>query len=191
MRTSQLSWGLAICVLFSAAYGIADAQTTKPSPGVETSAGMQQQVNLSPEEQLSQADSFVARMGVSGSTVRRLLEQARAQRDVVKTLCLNDKLNQIDVATRSAQDRRTALEQASLRKDTEVAHHEFTILTVLRQRVEQISAEANQCIGEEAGFIGETKITTTVDPNLPTEDPSGYPDNPIISVPPVCASCVR
>ena len=100
-------------------------------------------------------------------------------------------VNQIDVATRSAQDRRGALEQASLRKDSDLAGHEFTILTVLRQRVEQLGAEANQCIGEEAGFIGETKITTTVDPNLPTEDPSAYPENPIISVPPVTASPIR
>jgi len=154
---------------------------------------MQRQVNLSPQEQLTQADSFIARMGVSGSNVRRMLEQARNQRDVVKTLCLNDKLNQIDVATRSAQDRRSALEQASGRRDGDLASHEFTILTVLRQRVEQLGGEANQCIGEEAGFIGETKITTTVDPNLPTEDPSAYPDslNPVVSVPPVCASCVR
>ena len=186
MRMRRYGWGLAISALLSAVYGVADAQTSKPN--ADTSAGMQRQVNLSPQEQLAQADAFVARMGVTGGSVRRMLEAARAQRDVVKTLCLNDKLNQIDVATRSAQDRRGALEQASVRKDSDLAGHEFTILTVLRQRVEQLGAEANQCIGEEAGFIGETKITTTVDPNLPTEDPSAYPENPIISVPPVTAS---
>lgn len=188
MRTRRYGWGLAIVALLSAVYGVADAQTSKPSTGADTSVGMQRQVNLSPQEQLAQADAFVARMGVTGGSVRRMLEQARAQRDVVKTLCLNDKLNQIDVATRSAQDRRASLEQATLRKDSDLAGHEFTILTVLRQRVEQLGAEANQCIGEEAGFIGETKITTTVDPNLPNEDPSAYPENPIVSPPPVIAS---
>src|SRR5918911_795429 len=181
MRMRRFGWGISVCALLSAVYGVADAQTTKvgPSSG-ETSVGMQRQVNLSPQEQLAQADAFVARMGVTGSGVRRMLEQARAPRDVVKTLCLNDKLNQIDVAIRSAQDRRAALEQASLRKDADLANHEFTILTVLRQRVEQLHAEANQCIGEEAVLFGETKITTTIDPNLPHEDPSSYPDNPIV-----------
>jgi hypothetical protein len=172
--------------LLSALYGAADAQA--PKTNADTSVGMQRQVNLSPQEQLAQADAFVARMGVTGGSVRRMLEQARAQRDVVKTLCLNDKLNQIDVATRSAQERRESLEQANLRKDNDLASHEFTILNVLRQRVDQLGAEANQCIGEEAGFIGETKITTTVDPNLPSEDPSVYPENPVVSVPPVIAS---
>ena len=174
--------------MFSALCGVADAQTTKASGGTDTSVGMQRQVNLAPQEQLAQADAFVAQMGVVGSSVRRMLEQARAQRDVVKTLCLNDKLNQIDVATRSAHDRRAQLEQASTRHDADLANHEFTILTVLRQRVEQLRAEANQCVGEESVLFGETKVVTTIDPNLPHEDPSSYPDNPIVSVPPVTAS---
>jgi hypothetical protein len=192
MRIRRLGWGLTACVLLSAAYGVADAQTAAPtaSPS-DTSIGMQRQVNLSPKEQLAQADMFLARMGVTGTNVRHLLEQARATRDVVKTLCLNDKLNQIDVATRSARDRRTSLEQATQRNDPDLANHEFTILTVLRQRVEQLSAEANQCIGEEAVLYGTTKVITTIDPNLPNEDPSSYPDNPIISMPPPCTSCIR
>ena len=193
MRIRRLGWGLTACVLLSALYGAADAQTASPaSPtGGDTSVGMQRQVTLSPKEQLAQADVFLARMGQTGTNVRHLLEQSRAARDVVKTLCLNDKLNQIDVATRSARDRRTSLDQASQRGDNDLANHEFTILTVLRQRVEQLSAEANQCIGEEAVLYGETKIVTTIDPNLPHEDPSSYPDNPIISMPPPCASCVK
>jgi hypothetical protein len=178
--------------LLSALYGVADAQTTKPAPGgSETSVGLQRQVNLTPQEQLAQADTFISRMGVTGSNIRRMLEQARAQRDVVKTLCLNDKLNQVDVATRSAQDRRAQLEQAALRKDTDLANHEFTILTVLRQRVEQLGAEANQCIGEEAVMFGETKVITTIEPGQPTEDVTSYPENPVVSTPPPCASCIR
>jgi hypothetical protein len=176
----------------SALYGVADAQTTTgTSPAADTSVGMQRQVNLTPKEQLTQADVFIARMSVTGTNVRHLLEQGRASRDVVKTLCLNDKLNQIDVAGRSAHDRRVSLDQAVQRSDADLANHEFTILTVLRQRVEQLAAEANQCIGEEAVLFGETKIVTTIDPTLPHEDPSSYPDNPIISMPPPCASCVK
>ena len=192
MRIRRLGWGLGACVLLSAVYGAADAQIAATSPATgDTSAGMQRKVALSPKEQLGQADAFLARMAVTGTTVRHLLEQARATRDVVKTLCLNDKLNQIDVANRSAHDRRTSLDQAAQRSDPDLANHEFTILTVLRQRVEQLAAEANQCIGEEAVLFGETKVVTTIDPNLPHEDPSSYPDNPIVSMPPPCASCIK
>jgi hypothetical protein len=125
------------------------------------------------------------------TSVRRQLETARSQRDVVKTLCLNDKLNQIDVAIRSARERRQGLELAVNRRDADLSNHEFTILTVLRQRAEQLTAEANQCIGQEAGFIGDSAVTATIDPNLPKEDPSEYPVPQIIIEPPACSSCFR
>jgi hypothetical protein len=195
MRTRFLGWGLALSALFTAGiYRVASAQaqTTAPSaPARETSMGLQREASLSPQEEVKQADSFVGRIAVTGSSVRRMLEQARAQRDVVKTLCLNDKVNQIDVAQRSAEDRRTALGAAASRNDPDLANHEFTILTVLRQRVEQLGAESNQCVGEELTLIGESKVTTTIDPNLPTDDSSAYPEYPVVSLPPTCASCVK
>ena len=122
------------------------------------------QVNLTPAEELAQSEQLLSRMDSSRSGVRRQLETARAQRDVVKTLCLNDKLNQLDVAIRSARERRQSLEAAASRADADLATHEFTILSVLRQRADQLTAEANQCIGQEAGFIGDSAVTATVEP---------------------------
>jgi hypothetical protein len=123
--------------------------------------------------------------------VRRQLETARAQRDVVKTLCLNDKLNQLDVAVRSARERREALQAAVQRSDADLASHEFTILSVLRQRSDQLTAEANQCIGQEAGFIGDSAVSATVDPGLP--EPTGWapPGDNVIVEPPTCSSCIK
>jgi hypothetical protein len=99
-------------------------------------------------------------------------------------------LSQIDVAIRSAKDRKSALQAAVARNDQELSNHEFTILTVLRQRDEQLSAEANQCIGEEAAFVGATNVSTTIDNTLPPTDDTQYspPDNTIVSYPPLSAS---
>ena len=72
----------------------------------------QKQQQLTPQQQIVEADSQIARMEQASGNVRRQLEAARAARDVVKTLCLNDKLSQIDVATRSAKDRRQSLQLA-------------------------------------------------------------------------------
>ena len=136
---------------------------------------------------------MLTRMEGAASQIRKQLEQAREQRDVVKTLCLNDKLSQVDVAIRSARDRANALKAAAQRGDSELANHEFTILTVLRQRSEQLTAEANQCIGEESAFIGETKTTMVVDPSLPEEDTTAFPpsDPTLVTEPPRCTSCSR
>jgi hypothetical protein len=165
------------------------AQPAVPGGPNDPNAGLQRQVTLSPQEQLAQADGDMARMEQSRSNVRRQLMEAREQRDVVKTLCLNDKLTQLNVAISSAQERRDALAAAVKRSDGDLASHEFTIMSVLRQRSDQLATEANQCVGEEVGVVGQSSVTTSVDPNLPSEDPSEYPTFTVVVEVPGCASC--
>lgn len=162
-----------------------------PSGGGDAQVGVQQRQNLSPQDQLKEAESSIARMEQGANVVRRQLAAAREAHDVVKTLCLNDKLSQIDVAIRSARERKASHATAVQRNDVELGTHEFTILTVLRQRGEQLTAEANQCLGEDLSFIGKTEVITQVDPTLPGNDQTEYPptDPTIVSSPPVCVSC--
>jgi hypothetical protein len=179
MRKTRWSWGLALAGLVVAGWGVALAQT----PGAPAAQ---------PNVMLAQADALIGRMGVTSATIRRQLEQARSSRDVVKTLCLSDKLNQIDVALRSAQERRAKLESALARHDQELANHEATILGTMGRRSSELAGEANQCIGQDAFYVGRSQVTTTIDPNLPRTDPTAPPDNAAIVVtPPPCASCVR
>ena len=152
--------------------------------------GFQRKTSLTPQEQLAESAKHLGRMEQAAGGVRKMLEEARKQRDVVKTLCLNDKLSQIDVAIRSGRDRRTQLQAAVNRNDSELANHEFTILTVLRQRSEQLVAEANQCIGEEAAFVGDTRTRVTIDPSIPPDETPYPPTDPtLVTGPPQCTSC--
>lgn len=172
--------------------GIAKAQAPSLPPPPDASFGLARQVSASPEEQLAETDAHLNRIEAARASIRRLLETARAQRDILKTLCLNDKLNQMDVALRSARERRQSLEAAVRRRDADLANHEYTILNVLRQRAEQISAEANLCIGKEAEIVEtENAISTDIDPGLPQEDPSEYPHQPVILEPATCTTCVK
>jgi len=194
MRLSKLKWfGVIVAVAIAAVPALAQTDTagTPATTAGSGQVGFTKTQQLSPQQQLVESDSQISRMEQAAGNVRRMLEQARAARDVVKTLCLNDKLSQIDVAVRSAKDRRSSLQLAVTRNDTELGNHEFTILTVLRQRTEQLSAEANQCIGEEATLIGESKVTTSVDPTLPPDDDlqTPTPDPNVVINPPSCTSC--
>jgi hypothetical protein len=172
--------------------GSATAQAQGQSGGASTGGaadaqvGFQHKQQLTPQEELAQADAVLTRMDQASGTVRRQLERARTARDVVKSLCLNDKLSQIDVAARSAKDRQSALQAAAGRNDAELSNHEFTIMTVLKQRAEQLSAEANQCLGEEVAFVGQTQVQTEVNPNLPETETAGYPggETPPLGGPP-------
>jgi DNA-binding FrmR family transcriptional regulator len=191
---STFKWLFGVGIL--AYVASAAAQTPPPAAPAATGTasdaqvGFQRKTQLTPQEQVVEARKHLARMEGGSAGIRKMLEEARKLRDVVKTLCLNDKLSQSDVAVRSARDRLQQLQAAVGRNDVELSNHEFTILTVLRQRVEQLVAEANQCIGEESAFIGDTKTTVQIDPGIAPDD-TPYPDtNPTLIVgPPQCTSC--
>jgi hypothetical protein len=190
-RQKILGFSALAAFAFLLGHGIAVAQAPAAPQLPDANAGLSRQVNLSPQEQVQQGDAILARMDSSRQVVRRQLEAARAQRDVVKTLCLNDKLNQIDVAIRSARERKQSLDAAAARSDADLSNHEYTILNVLRQRSDQLLAEANQCIGQEAAFVGESAVTSSVDNNLPTDSPWQSPNTNVIIDPPTCSSCVK
>jgi len=189
------SWtGGAVAILVAVMSGVATAQQALPRQAATPDAevGFESRPKLTPQEEVTQADVVVARIDAAANSVRKQLEVARAvEHDSVKTLCLNDKLSQLDVAYRSARDRRSDLSASVQRSDVELSNHEFTILTVLRQRAEQLGAEAQQCIGAEVAFVGQTSVVASVNPNLPVEEGAQFPpaDPSLVTGAPQCVSC--
>ena len=116
------------------------------------------------------------------------LAEAKKKRDVVKALCLDDKVKQMKLATDTAKDRVIDITSAVSQNDPDRSKHEFTVIQVLHERVQTLVTEAQQCIGEETGFVGNTNVTVDIDPALPDTDPSEYPDDALVSEPPVLSS---
>ena len=108
-------------------------------------------------------------------TVRRMLEEARKEADIIKITCLDNKLTQIDVNNRTAEARLDALKKAV---DNDRRTHEFTVLTVIGQKLQVLDQEAHQCVGQSMYDTGATKVVTEIDTNM-----LPYEDNP--SMPPV------
>jgi hypothetical protein len=188
---SKAGWVLAGGLGILGLVGVAAAQTTALGvPAADAQVGFKRPAQLSMQEELATADNIIAQMTQGSKTVSKMLEEARGARDVVKTLCLNDKLSQMDVAIRSAKDRKAALVIAAGRNDQELSNHEFTILTVLRQRHDQLTAESNQCIGQESAFLGASAVTFTVENTLPPTDDAVYPGSTVSTTdgPPISAS---
>ena len=185
-----IPFGLLFLMLGGLSVAFAQTPTVKaadvtPAPANATDA-------VTPQQMRVQAQTFLPQMDQSAQTVRRQLEQSREARDVVKVLCLNDKLNQIDVATRAARDRMPVLTAALDKNDSENSRHEFAVLQVLRDRVRTLVQESNQCIGEEAGFVGESKVIVSIDPGIPSNDQTLFPsDTSVIFIPPSVVSTTR
>jgi hypothetical protein len=126
-----------------------------------------------PPDPAAASSAVVDEVRVAASDVRNQLRTARAQRDVIKTLCLNDKLNQLDVTLRSAGQRREALLGAAAQADSAAVAQEQARLTVHREQARRIAAEARQCIGSPEPPGGEGGPTTMTEPPLPI--PADYP----------------
>ena len=181
--------------LLIAGLGVAFAQDTPVSGSTtEVVAPVSESPDvLTPQQMHAQAQDFLAEMGQSAQTAKQQLAKAREARDVVKVLCLNDKLTQIHVATAATRDRIVSLTTALEQNDQSNARHEFAVLQVLRDRVRTLVQESSQCVGEEAGFVGESKVTVQVDDSLSGKDSTDVPKDPtdIIIEIPVVASQTR
>lgn len=148
-------------------------------------------VNLTPAQMRATAAQFVVQMDQVTLSLRRQLEQSRERRDVVKVLCLDDKLKQADIVTGSVRGRIQSLDDAVKHEDAERARHEFTVVQALHERMRIVSTEAIQCVGEELGLIDDAKVVVQIDPTVPSIDPTKVPFDPVVSVPPAISSPTR
>jgi len=192
MRFITKPWAIAcLAVVTLTVVGVAIAQeggdSTPPPAGTKNVNGGED-VNLSPKDMLQKARGMIPEMEQLRGTVATQLAEAKSKKDVVKALCLDDKVKQMKLATDTAKDRVVDLTSAVSQNDPDRSKHEFTVIQVLRERVQTLVAEAQQCIGEETGFVGNTDVTMEVDPAIPDADTSDFPDDPLVSEPPLLAS---
>lgn len=172
------SWGAVRAVVAFVVCGLlvggahaagSDGQTMSDASG-EDSTNQSGAAGRAQTDTRMEAARAVSGIEDASRDIGQQLQGARRERDVVRVLCLGDKLGQVDVALRSARTRMEALGIALGRQDADRAQHESIVLEVLADRVRDLVGESSQCVGEETGFIGDAKITVSINPNLPDDD---------------------
>jgi hypothetical protein len=132
-----------------------------------------------PEEFTLQGQEILARGNSLAATVRQMLEDARKEADIIKITCLDNKLTQIDVNNRTAESRLDAMKKAV---DNDRRTHEFTVLTVIGQKLQVLDQEAHQCVGQSMYDTGSTKVVTEIDTSkVPIDENASMP--PVITPP--------
>jgi hypothetical protein len=126
-----------------------------------------EEVKLTPDEMRTEGKEMMASINAADEEAEQMVEEAKDDKDVVKILCLTDKSGQVDVAATTADERHEAMNVALDRGRIARGRHEFTLLGVLKERVDELMSEANQCIGEETGIAGESELELQVDESLP------------------------
>lgn len=171
----------------SLSFGLVSAQEDA-SPEAQEASEESQSDSRSPAQILADARASLDKMESSADNIARALRSAREEKDVVMTLCLDDKLNQMNVAARSAADRVASIEAAVASGNSERVNHDDAVLGALALRGSELAAEANQCIGEDSGTLGSTTLELKVDPAIPKSDTASPAAPVIVSSPPVAAS---
>ncbi|MEQ8459932.1 MAG: hypothetical protein RL885_28935 [Planctomycetota bacterium] len=154
---------------------------------VEGELPVRRRAQLSPQEQLAEAERLEERGTQISRRVLAMLDEARRERDIIRVTCLNDKLTQINARLRQLQSRKETLEEAINIRDGERRNHEFTVITVIGQAFRTLEQEANSCIGQDIFETGTTRVVTDIDPGTPEEDlviqDPGPPSVPFIPPP--------
>ncbi|MFI5299536.1 MAG: hypothetical protein ACHREM_15710 [Polyangiales bacterium] len=156
--------GLAVGALFlcAIAFGNAAADSPPKSSSVTTTS------TQTPVEQRTQAAGHVARIELAARRVRKMSDGAlqAGAKDMLKVICLSDKVAQLQALSSSATSRQRQHDSALSVGDTDLANHHFAALGVLRRRAEQLDTEANQCEGTGGPITGIVDIKGIVDPNI-------------------------
>lgn len=152
------------CLLAAFVSGVLRAQDEPPAERLPTTA-----------EQLALAEGVLSSAEQATTAVQRMIEQSRSERDLIRMSCLNDKLSQLGANASAAEGRSDALRSALEAGDTTRASHEYTVLSVLQQKIDLLRQEAGQCIGQDVFETGDTRVTVEVDgARLPAVDPQRY-----------------
>lgn len=177
--------------------GVAAAQA--PASGASTNPGGTQAngalkfetgEKLSDSQKLSRSAATVAKMRETLKDVLQKLTEAREQKDVVKLNCVNEKLTQVKGFIKIGEQADLALQEAVAKSDSGAADHEYTKVEIAGQRVAQLRADTEACIGQTAfeGSNGQTHVDVTEPADLPSASTSPAPAAPPVVVTPPPAS---
>lgn len=138
---------------------------------------------------LAQAKLIIISMNENKNTVHNLVIN---NKDLIKSLCLKDKLQQINTAIESSQTIIYNLDFIYYKENDMLAQHELNVLNSLSERTNQFNKDAALCIGasELNMKYSSVSVSSTTDFIMP-DDLLQYPINSLIVEPPACSSCFR
>lgn len=135
---------------------------------------------LTAREQLNQSAQYLSGMKTALNRVKKLSQKARADRDIIKLNCVNEKLVRVKGNLRVAERLSNNLKIAAARNDSDARNHEFSKLTIAYQKVTVLGQEAEACIGEEISYVGKAKVSVSVDPDVARQGDPTVEDVPAL-----------
>ncbi len=142
----------------------APAQPPGPSapPPASVDISVPQRSTLTPQEMVGQSRDYRQKIQQTLTEINALLETAKKGKDIIKVNCLLGKQAEGKVNLNIADQAIVNLNDALTRRDDGGSLHEYTRITIVHQKAQVLSSEAQQCVGEDVSFVGATKVDVEV-----------------------------
>lgn len=137
------------------------------------------------------ANDIIERLKIDRENTYKNFKDAQSNKDLLKSICVYDKLQQIDVAISSFKERFISFNEALQSNNSDLAEHELNILTLLGSRANQFVQEAQQCIGASSYLTTNNSSVTFQVSDVLSESVIDYQISSFIIEPPACSSCFK
>ena len=104
--------------------------------------------------------------------VGKLYEEAKKQKDIIRTSCIHEKLVRLTniIALAREQFSRFLMEKAAGGTGSAIPLRQK--VSLFKERADEMVQEARQCAGEAIKVTDKPEVVETVDPKIPQDDPT-------------------
>jgi hypothetical protein len=110
----------------------------------------------------------------NATKVKKLLDKASAKSDALKVECLQDKYDKLQAAAKLAKVEVDNTASAFTSGDAKGWSYSYVRLSILVEKSTTLTVEAENCVGDEASYIGDTQVGVEIDPNIPDDDGTNW-----------------
>lgn len=159
-----------------------ESVTATPATATPAAPVQEAPVEIAPDpEKVERAGAMIDSMRKVLRQVLKYLEEARAERDIVKLNCVNYKLSSVKGLLKISESSEVAMQEALAKRNGSAAGHEYQKIAIASRKVEQLLAETEACVGELSIFSGETSVEVLISgPEPRPADPAAGPPTPTV-----------
>lgn len=133
--------------------------------------------STSPQEKIQFAEDATEEMTRAEKDVSKLLDSVRGDSGVEQLRCLNASLSSIRALLQVSEAATVAMKEALQGGEDLRAEHEFRKIAVARYKVQQLQAEAAQCINDSGLSSGDTRVVFSQELDKPIDETDEIPDD--------------
>jgi hypothetical protein len=141
---------------------------------------------LTNSEKIDMSKKLMSEMKSELSKVLGILANANKEKDVMKINAVNRSLQSIKGLLRIAEQAEMAMQEAIASGEQDTAAHEFHKIFIAHMKIQELSLEAEQSVGQAAFDVGSTTVEVQIDKEMvPANDPSAarLPQTPVTRPP--------